>query len=81
MYEFRCEQNHTAENYIDEEVTTISCPTCQCESLRVISAPRIALEGITGDFPTAADALGKEARRSNKNCQQAQRGLASGDIF
>ena len=60
IFEFRCEQNHIAENYIDEEVTTISCPTCQCAAPRVISAPRIALEGVTGDFPTAADAWARK---------------------
>ena len=66
MFEFRCEQNHIAENYIDEGVTTISCPTCQCAAPRVISAPRIALEGVTGDFPTAADAWARKHEQATR---------------
>jgi uncharacterized protein (UPF0212 family) len=66
IFEFRCEQNHIAENYIDEEVTTISCPTCQCAAPRVISAPRIALEGVTGDFPTAADAWARKHEQATR---------------
>ena len=66
IFEFRCEQNHIAENYIDEEVTTISCPTCQCAAPRIISAPRIALEGVTGDFPTAADAWARKHEQATR---------------
>ena len=66
MFEFRCEQNHIAENYIDEEVTTISCPACQCAAPRIISAPRIALEGVTGDFPTAADAWARKHEQATR---------------
>ena len=74
MYEFRCEQNHTAENYIDEEVTTISCPTCQCAAPRVISAPRIALEGVTGDFPTAADAWARKHEQATRIAEKRREG-------
>jgi hypothetical protein len=56
IFEFRCAENHTTESYVDDTVNAIECPVCQLMALRIISAPRIALEGITGDFPTAADA-------------------------
>ena len=66
IYEFRCAENHTTESYVDDKVNAIECPVCQCMSLRIISAPRIALEGITGDFPTAADAWARKHEEATR---------------
>ena len=66
IFEFKCGEGHTTESYIDEKVNAIECPTCQCMSLRVISAPRIALEGVTGDFPTAADAWARKHEEATR---------------
>ena len=74
MFEFRCGENHTIEKYIDEEVNAIECPFCQCMSLRIISAPRIALEGVTGDFPTAADAWAKKHEEATRIAEKRRTG-------
>ena len=66
MFEFRCGEGHTTEEYIDSEVNAIECPVCQLMALRIISAPRIALEGITGDFPTAADAWARKHEEATR---------------
>jgi hypothetical protein len=66
MYEFRCAENHTTESYVDDKVNAIECPVCQLMALRIISAPRIALEGITGDFPTAADAWARKHEEATR---------------
>ena len=66
IYEFRCAENHTTESYVDDKVNAIECHVCQLMALRIISAPRIALEGITGDFPTAADAWARKHEEATR---------------
>ena len=55
FYEFRCAHQHVSEHYIDESLRTASCKECGEEAIRILSTPRISLEGITGAFPGAAD--------------------------
>jgi hypothetical protein len=74
IFEFRCGEGHTIEKYIDEEVNAIECPFCQCMSLRIISAPRIALEGVTGDFPTAADAWARKHEEATRIANKRREG-------
>lgn len=74
MFEFRCAEGHTTESYVDEKVNTIECPVCQLIALRVISAPRIALEGITGDFPTAADAWARKHEEATRIANKRNEG-------
>ena len=74
LYEFRCAEGHTTESYVDEKVNTIECPVCQLIALRVISAPRIALEGITGDFPTGADAWARKHEEATRIAYKRREG-------
>lgn len=55
IFEFVCHNGHLTENYIQDDVRNISCPLCGSQAVRLISTPRINLEGFTGDFPGAAD--------------------------
>lgn len=55
MFEFVCSNGHLTEKFIDDETRAISCPLCGEQSVRLISTPRINLEGFTGAFPGAAD--------------------------
>lgn len=55
LFEFVCSKGHLTEKYIDDETRAISCPLCGEQSVRLISTPRINLEGFTGAFPGAAD--------------------------
>jgi len=74
MFEFRCGEGHLTEQYIDEEVKHIDCPSCECISLRIISSPRISLEGVTGDFPTAADAWAKKHEEATRVAYKRREG-------
>jgi predicted nucleic acid-binding Zn ribbon protein len=56
IFEFQCNNDHVFEEYIDDSLKTTTCPACDTEAKRIISKPRIDLEGCSGDFPTAADA-------------------------
>mgnify|MGYP003345816005 CR=1 FL=1 len=55
IFEFRCVKDHITEKLVDDEVRSVECPHCHNEASRIISSPRISLEGITGAFPSAAD--------------------------
>tara|TARA_R100001463_G_scaffold3178_8_gene13058 strand:- start:9868 stop:10131 length:264 start_codon:yes stop_codon:yes gene_type:complete len=56
IFEFQCKNNYVFEKYIDDSVKTTNCPSCNAEAKRIISKPRIDLDGCSGDFPTASDA-------------------------
>jgi uncharacterized protein (UPF0212 family) len=66
IFEFRCVKDHTTERFVDDEVRSIECPHCHNEASRIISTPRIALEGITGAFPSAADAWARKHEEANR---------------
>lgn len=52
-YDFRCEQNHTTEEFVESDVRTIQCPVCGLEAKRLISPVPSHLSG-TGGFPGEA---------------------------
>ena len=62
MFEFVCtgEEHHLFEKYTDTEVRIVTCPECGEPSNRIVSTPRISLEGFTGDFPGAAISWAKK---------------------
>lgn len=55
LYEYRCPNNHISEyitNLLDRKLPKV-CKVCGNEAVYIISAPRVKLEGISGDFPGA----------------------------
>jgi predicted nucleic acid-binding Zn ribbon protein len=52
-FDFQCAKGHVTEHLVESEVTSVDCPHCGNEAMRLISCPRIALDGISGDFPDA----------------------------
>lgn len=54
-FDFQCAKGHVTEHLVESGVTVVECPHCRNDATRLISTPRIKLEGITGDFPDAAD--------------------------
>jgi hypothetical protein len=55
VFDFRCVNGHVSEHFEEAGTCAVQCPTCQQMALRLVSAPRAKLEGITGAFPSAAD--------------------------
>jgi hypothetical protein len=55
MFDFICGDFHVTEQLIDDSIRTTDCKTCGAPAIRMVSTPRISLEGITGAFPRAAD--------------------------
>ena len=43
------------EKLVDSEYRTIECPECQGDAVLLQAMPTVRLEGVTGDFPGAAE--------------------------
>ena len=67
-FDFICTNSHKTEAFVDAEQYTILCKECGAEAKRIVSAPTMKLEGITGSFPTAYDAW--ERKRAEKLVQE-----------
>jgi hypothetical protein len=66
IFEFRCVKDHTTEKFVDDVVTVVECPHCHNDASRIISSPRIKLEGITGAFPTAHAAWARQHEEATR---------------
>lgn len=55
FFDFECSEGHVTEILTDAQEYTVECPKCFGRAHRLISAPRISLEGCSGDFPGAYD--------------------------
>jgi len=53
LFDFLCEEGHSQENLVSDEVTKLTCEVCGKETQRQISAPRINLEPFSGIYPSA----------------------------
>jgi rRNA maturation protein Nop10 len=58
----------TEEYFVENDLTTTACQVCGQDATKVISPIRFQLEGVSGDFPTAADRWVK--RREEKIAQE-----------
>ena len=54
MFEFKCSEEHITESFVGYETTQILCD-CGLEANRIISTPRISLDGTNPDFVSAYD--------------------------
>ena len=77
FFDFRCEDGHLNEHFVDMGIRNISCKECCKDSVRIISSPQIKLEGITGSFPGAADKWVK--KRAEKLQQERKQAESHGD--
>lgn len=72
IFEFRCAKDHLTEKLVDDEVRSIECPHCRNEASRIISSPRISLEGITGAFPSAHNAWARKHEEATRVAYKKQ---------
>jgi hypothetical protein len=72
IFEFRCAKDHLTEKLVDDEVRSIECPHCRNEASRIISSPRISLEGITGAFPSAHEAWARKHEEATRVAYKKQ---------
>lgn len=70
MYEFQCNAGHITENLVDYETTTVPCKACGNDANRIISAPRISLDGTD---PTYVVAYDRWAKRHEEKAKQERK--------
>jgi len=74
LYDFQCPNDHITESLVDSDHTTAKCKVCSKDAIRLISAPNISLDALSGDFPGAtakwaavrADRLKQEQKRGSE---------------
>ncbi len=71
LFEFRCENKHTTERFVDETVNTVECCECGDTADRIISACGIYLEPFSGDHPSSYDRWNRV--RQEKAAQEKKR--------
>jgi len=77
IFEFLCPDGHLTEQYIDDSLREAPCSACGKESKRIVSTPRVRLEGISGDFPGAYDRW--ERVRAEKLAQEKKKAANNGE--
>ena len=53
MYDFKCEQNHLMESFVDETVKETTCDVCGEVATRILSPTTIYLDPASGLYPSA----------------------------
>lgn len=71
LFEFRCENNHITERYVDETVNSVECCECKGIAERAISACGIYLEPFSGVYPSSYDRWNRV--RAEKMAQEKKR--------
>lgn len=55
MFEFKCENSHVTERFVDETVKVVECVECNATAQKILSACGIYLEPFSGLHPSAYD--------------------------
>jgi hypothetical protein len=66
MFEFQCEAGHITERYISYEVVCVPCEACGNDANRIISTPRIVLDGTDPVYVSAHDAWARKHEEKAK---------------
>jgi hypothetical protein len=53
MYDFKCNDSHITESFVDVDTKEVQCGECGEVATRILSSPRLGLDPISGDFPSA----------------------------
>ena len=77
--EFECPEGHRSEKLTHAETQEIYCPECDNIAQRVVSVPRFKLEGVSGDFPTAADRWARVHEEANRKARKRTEGRTQYD--
>lgn len=68
FFDFVCSDNHSTEELVDPNDTSIECPQCGKTAKRIISGTSIDPNlGLSNDFPSMADKWAKKTRARAKN--------------
>lgn len=71
LFEFRCENSHITERFVDETVKSVECSECNTPAEKILSACGIYLEPFSGLHPSAYDRWDRV--RAEKLAQEKKR--------
>lgn len=71
-FDFQCANGHTSERFVCRYTRAVRCRECSLPALRLVAAPQVKLEGITGAFPSASD---KWVRNRESKMAQEKRNM------
>lgn len=70
LRDFKCDEGHVNERFIDSEVNEVPCEKCNKTAIRVLNVGTILLDGTDPSLPGAYD---KWARVREQRARQAKR--------
>jgi putative FmdB family regulatory protein len=70
LFDFQCECGNKFEKLVPYGTETVSCTECDGMAKKLLSCPRIALDGTDPAYPTAWDKW--EKKRKQKMAQEAK---------
>lgn len=70
IFEHKCSEGHITEHYVTYEVTVVPCSICNSDANRIISAPRVELDGTDPIYVSAYD---KWAKRHEDKAKQERK--------
>ena len=53
LFDFECKNSHITESFVDLDTKEVQCGECGEIATRILSSPRLGLDPICGDFPSA----------------------------
>jgi putative FmdB family regulatory protein len=63
LFEFKCSSCEEVFEELTEYKKVSTCPSCGADADKIISTPRVSLEGLSGSFPGAAAAWEKKHKQ------------------
>lgn len=73
MFEFECDEGHRSEAFVEHDAKFVQCPHCDLLAHRVISAPSIKLDGVSGHFPSEWDRWARKHEEATKVARKKAR--------
>lgn len=74
LLEFECPDGHLNEELVDSDTRHSDCETCGKPAKRIVSAPRVKLDPLSGDFPGQT---AKWAKTRDKQLKREQKAIAN----
>ena len=53
LFDFKCTNSHNTKAFVDVDTKEVQCGECGEIATRILSSPRLGLDPICGDFPSA----------------------------
>ena len=66
MFEHKCPNGHVTEHYVSYEMTVVPCKVCEQSANRIVSAPRVELDGTDPIYVSAYDRWAKRHEEKAK---------------